>query len=288
MKRFHPVATLILVLISVLIIVPLCYIASISLSSDADIIKYGYQLFPANTSFDAYKFIFAYPEQILQAYLVSIVTTVLGTTFGLCLSTPLAYVLTRKDFRYKKGLNTFVFFPLIFNAGVVPFYLVITQVLGIQNTIFALFIPYGISVWFTFLLKGFMSSMPFELIESAKIDGASELATFFKIILPLNTAGLATVGLFYAFSYWNDWWLAMLFIDNQKLVPIQLYLYQTLNTLDMLLRNLSSGLKIPYDTLPGESVRMAVALLAVWPMLVVFPFVQRFFVKGITLGAVKG
>jgi putative aldouronate transport system permease protein len=287
-KKPHVIITLALLAISLVIVVPILYILAVSLTKDAEIYEFGYRLLPAKPVLDAYRFILTYPKQISSAYLVSIASTTLGTLFGLSLSAPLAYVLTRRDFRYRRGFASYAFFPLIFNGGLVPFYIVITKVLGIQNTILALFVPYGISVWFTFLLRGFMSGLPHEMIEAAKIDGAGEFGIFFKIVLPTNKSGLATIGLFYAFAYWNDWWLPLLFVQKQSLVPIQYYLYQTLDRLDFLLRNLQMGLNVPYESLPNESVRMAVALLAVGPMLFVFPFFQRFFVKGIVVGSLKG
>lgn len=287
-NRGNALCAVALSLIALAIVVPLLYILSVSVSDDSDIVQYGFHLVPKRFSLAAFRFVLAYPKQIANAYLVSIASTTLGTLFGLALSAPLAYVLTRRDFRFRRGLTSYTFFPLLFNGGLVPFYIVITKVLGIQNTLLALFVPYGVSVWFTFLLRGFMSGFPFEIIESAKVDGANEFQTFFRIVLPTNKAGLATIGLFYAFAYWNDWWLPLLFINKQSLVPIQYYLYQTLDRLDFLLRNLSMGLNVPYQTLPNESARMAIALLAIAPMLVIFPFFQRFFVKGIVVGSVKG
>jgi putative aldouronate transport system permease protein len=228
------------------------------------------------------------PAQIVNAYMVSVGVTVMGTLFGLTLSTMLAYVMSRRDYKWRMAITRYTLIPLFFNAGVVPLYLIVTRAFHLGDTIWALFLPYGISVWFTFLMRGFMSDLPFELIESAKMDGANEYRAFFFIVVPIIKPALATIGLFYAFAYWNDWWLPMLFINRSNLAPLQYLLYRTLNNLDFILRNISTVANMSRVEIPGEATRMAVAVLAAAPMMIVFPFFQRFFVKGITMGSVKG
>lgn len=275
-------------LMSLTILLPLMYVLSISLSSDSAIVEYGYRLVPVGFSTQAYRYLLSAPGQILRAYWVSIAATTCGTLLGLFLTTTLAYVMTRKDYVLSRFTTFFVFFTMLFTGGVVPTYMVMKSVLGLGNSFFALFIPYSVSAWFTLLMKGFMQSVPFDIIESGKIDGAGEMRVFLQLVLPLVKPALATIGLFYVFLYWNDWWLAMLYMNTEAYVPIQYLLYRMLNNLDFILRNLSSSLSVDISSLPGEAVRMAVALLAAGPMLLVFPFFQRYFVKGITVGSIKG
>jgi putative aldouronate transport system permease protein len=279
---------ILLIFVCLLIVIPVLYIVSVSLSLDSDIVEHGYQLIPDHFSLAAYRYYLRVPAQIINAYLVSIAVTVMGTLFGLTLSTMLAYVMSRRDYKWRMAITRYTLIPLFFNAGVVPLYLIVTRVFHLGDTIWALFLPYGISVWFTFLMRGFMSDLPFELIESAKMDGANEYRAFFFIVVPIVKPALATIGLFYAFAYWNDWWLPMLFINRSNLIPLQFLLYRTLNNLDFILRNISMVANMNRVEIPGEATRMAVAVLAAAPMMIVFPFFQRFFVKGITMGSVKG
>lgn len=274
--------------LSILFIYPMLYVISVSLSFDGDIAKYGYKLIPERITFVAYSYIFQTPKALLQSYMVTIFVTVVGTVLSLILTSSLAYIMTRKDYRYSRITGYFVFFTLLFNAGLVPSYIVMTSVLHLQDTIWALILPYGVSAWFTMLMKGFMDGLPFEIIESAKIDGSSELSTFVRIVLPLSKPALATVGLFYALAYWNDWWLAMLYIHNENLIPLQYYLQRIMSNIEFLTKNMQAGISIDMSAIPAESSRMGIAILAAGPMLFAFPFFQKYLIKGLTVGAVKG
>lgn len=287
-RRQNLLINAIFIVISACVIIPLIYVISISLSTSGDIVKYGYRIVPVRFDLTAYQYLFQVPKQIITGYKISIIVTLMGTALGLALSASIAYVMTRRDYRYRKITSFYVFFTMLFNGGLVPFYMVMTKMLHVQNTIFALVIPYSINAWFTMLMKGFMQTIPFDIVESAKIDGSSEFRTFIRIILPLSAPALATVGLFYAFAYWNDWWLAMLFIDKESLVPLQFMLYRTMNNLAYLLSTVSTVMNIDLSKIPGESIRMAMAVLAAGPMLIIFPFFQKNFVKGLTVGSVKG
>ncbi len=278
----------ILTIISVLTLLPLVYLVSVSFSTDAGIASYGYTLIPKSFTLEGYKYIFKVPGPIITGYMVSVTVTVLGTVLGLALSSTLAYVMARKDYRYSKATSFYVFFTMLFNGGLVPTYIVMTKLLHVQNTIWGLIIPYSISPWFTMIMKGFMETLPFEIVESAKIDGAGEFKTFVRIILPVAKPAIATVGLFYAFAYWNDWWLAMLYISKESLIPLQFLLYRTLSNLSYILNNMSSLLNVNMSNIPSESVRMGMAVIAAGPMLILFPFFQKHFVKGLTVGSVKG
>ncbi len=278
---------LVLTLISATIIIPLIYMISISFSSDASVIEYGYTLIPKDFTLEAYRQAFAVPEMISRAYGVTAFVTVVGTTCSLFITAGIAYVVSRKDYAYRKITSIFLFFPLLFNGGMVSQYLVNTQIFHLNDTIWALILPYGINVWFAFMMKGFMTNIPFELIEAAKIDGANEYRTFFVIILPLCKSALATIGLFYAFAFWNDWWLAMMYITDLKLVPLQYMLQRIMQNIEFYTKLMPPGVGTNI-AIPIEGMRMALALIAAGPMLLVFPFFQKYFVKGIAVGSVKG
>jgi putative aldouronate transport system permease protein len=274
----------VLMVLSLLFILPLVLIISASFSSESAIATHGYSPIPRDFTLFAYKYILENPSQILQAYGVTLVVTVVGSSVGLLAMALLAYPLSRRDFGLRKPLSFFVFFTLLFNGGLVPFYILVTQYLHLQDTLLALILPYLIVPWFVLLLRTFFAGLPAELIEAAKIDGAGEWRVFFAIVLPLSTPALATVGLFSALQYWNDWWLGLLFINNAHLVPLQYLLYKLSTNIDFLASNpMTVGVAIPVQT-----TRMAMAVLAVAPITVAFLFFQRFFVRGITLGGLKG
>ena len=279
---------LVMSLLSLLILLPLLYIIAISFTSDAEIVENGYRLLPEHINFDAYKQIFSTGQTIVRAYGVTIFVTVVGTAMSLFLTTTIAYVVSRRDFPYRRFYSLFLLMPLLFNGGMVASYIINSQLLHLNDKIWALILPYGVNVWYAFMMKGFLSNLPFELVESAQIDGAGEFRTFFQIILPLCKASLATIGLFYAFAFWNDWWLAMLYITDLKLMPLQQLLQRIMTTAEFYTSTLPAGMTVAGGSIPLESLRMALAVIAVGPMLIVFPFFQKYFVKGVTVGSVKG
>ena len=282
------VMNLFFIIISVIFIVPLLYIISISFTSNSDIVAHGFRLIPGNPSFVAYNYILTNISMILNAYLISIIVTVAGTLCSLLFTSMLAYVISRKDFALSKYITRYVLFPMLFNGGMVTWYILITQYLHLKNNLFVLILPYVIVPWHVILMRSFMMDLPQALFEAAKIDGASEIGIFFRIVLPLSKPALATVGIFCAFIYWNDWWLSMLYIDSQKLVPIQLLLYRIMKNVEFMAQNADKALGLSIKDLPTEPARMAVCILAAGPMMIVFPFFQKYFVKGLTLGSVKG
>lgn len=288
-KKTHTIFFVtILTILSLIILVPMLYVLSVSFSTDEEIVEAGYQLIPKTFSLNAYQQIFATSSIIFNAYAVTIFVTVVGTIMSLYLTTTIAYAASRKDFKYRKFLNMFLLFPLLFNGGMVSSFIVNTQILHLDNKIWALILPYGVNVWYAFMMKGFLSNLPFELIEAAHIDGAGEYQVFFKIILPISTAALATIGLFYAFAFWNDWWLAMLYINKNELMPLQQLLQRMLSNIEFYLSMMPAGMKESMGSIPVESTRMALTVIVVGPMLLVFPFFQKYFVKGVTVGSVKG
>ena len=275
---------LLLFALSLAFLLPLVLIISASFSSENAIARDGYGILPQDFTLFAYRYVLQNPSQILQAYGVTILVTLVGSSASLLVMSMLAYPLSRRDFTLRKPLSFFVFFTLLFSGGLVPFYILVTQYLHLQDTLLALILPYLVVPWFVLLLSTYFGTLPGELFEAAKIDGAGEWRVFFQMVLPLSTPALATVGLFSALQYWNDWWLGLLFINNVHLVPLQYLLYQLSTNISFLATNpMTSGVAIP-----AQTARMAMAVLAVGPIAIAFLFVQRFFVRGITLGGLKG
>ena len=280
---------LVFILFSLACIIPLVSIISISLSNETDIIKNGYSLFPRVFDISAYAYILYKPIQIINAFKVSIIVSILGTFISLIVTAGIAYTLSRHDYKFKNPLSFYVFFTMMFNGGLVPTYILLSNYLHLQNTIWVLILPYIAAPWFILLLRSFMQKIPYDIIESCMMDGASEFRIFFQIILPLAKPGLATIALFTILQYWNDWFLSLLYIDKESLVPLQYMLYRMMNNIAFLT---SSSNQMPpgfkNGGIPSESARMAMAILAAGPMLAVFPFFQQYFVRGLTVGAVKG
>lgn len=279
----------ILILICLICVIPIITVVSISFSSDMAIIKDGYGVLPKDFSLDAYKYALKDIEAILRSYGVSIFVTVTGCVFGLAFNAMIAYVLSRKDYRYRKQLTIFLIIPMVLNGGLVPTYIWISKYLHLKNTIWVMILPMLIVPWFIILLRTFFSQIPSSLLEAATVDGASELTIFVKIILPLAKPALATVGMFITLNYWNDWFLPLMYIDNSELYNLQYRLYLMMRDVQEMIRNsASSGMGIGIADLPTESMRMAMCVIAAGPMLMIFPFFQKYFVKGLTVGGVKG
>lgn len=280
---------LLFILFGISCIIPLVSVISISLSSETEIIKNGYSLIPRLMNLSAYSYILYRPIQLLNAFKISLIVSILGTIVSLLVTAGISYVLSREDYKYKSPLSFYVFFTMLFNGGLVPTYILISKYLHLKDTIWVLILPYLAVPWFILVLRSFMQKIPHSIIESCMIDGASELRIFFQIILPLAKPGLATVGLFILLQYWNDWWLSLLYIETESLVPLQYMLYRMINNIEYLTSSsnmMPPGMKTA--VIPSETARMAMAILASGPMLAVFPFFQKYFVRGLTVGAVKG
>lgn len=277
----------IVLLIVVVCFTPFWLILMGSLSNEMDVVMNGYSLWPKHFSIDAYKMVFQVPTRILQGYQVSITITFVGTALALFFSTMAAFVLMRKDFKYRNALAMYLYFPSIFSGGLLPSYLLMVKYLGLKNNIWALILPGMVSAWNIFLLRNFMSDIPDSLMESAKLDGASDFQIFWRIYLPLSKAGLATIGLFTALGYWNSWSGAMLYIDRPELYPLQYLLYSILSNAQGL-KEMAAASGVVVQNMPSETYKMAMAMVTTGPILLLYPFVQRYFVKGITVGSVKG
>ena len=279
------------ILLSAMAIIPVIFVFIISISSEQSIREVGYSFLPSSLSNSAYMFLWNERGTILQALLISVVVTVGGTLLGLALTTTMGYVLSRPAFKLKGFYTWVVFIPMIFNGGMVASYVVNANILGLKNTLWALIMPLAVSSFNIIVCKTFFrSTIPDSIIESAKIDGASQLRIFGMIVLPISKPVLATIGLFLTFGYWNDWFQSSLYISNANLVSLQALLNNMMKSLDYIARNPSAGLSLQQyrNQMPSESVRMAIAVVIVVPIACAYPFFQKYFISGLTIGAVKG
>lgn len=277
-----------LTLLALFCIFPFLLVISSSLTEESTIIKEGFQLFPADFSVEAYSLLFKYPTEMLKAYGITISVTLLGTLSGLFLTAMTAYVLSRKDFKWRSQFSFFFFFTTLFSGGLVPWYLLIVNYLNLKDTLVVLILPMLMNVFYIIVMKSFMSSIPEAIIESAKIDGAGDFQIFVRFILPLSKPALATIGLFIALAYWNDWYNALLFISKSDLMPLQYYLYRLLGNMDGMRKAMMESGAVVTSDIPSESLKMAMTIVATGPILLAYPFIQRYFVQGLTIGAVKG
>ncbi|WAM35722.1 carbohydrate ABC transporter permease [Caldicellulosiruptor acetigenus] len=273
-------------------LVPLWAVISISLSDDNKIRQIGYRLWPVKLSLKSYEFVLAQGAAIVHAYGLTIFVTIVGTILSVLVVSMYAYILFRKDFKYRKFFTFFGFFTMLINAGLVPWYIVCVNVLRLKDTIYALILPYVMNMWYVLIFRTYLSmSLPDSIIESAKIDGAGEFTTFFRIVVPLVKPGLATIALFAAITYWNDWWLPFMLVESEKLYNLQYLMYrvqQKIQYLAEIASKISLVSESPLKDLPAESARMAMAVLGMGPIVLAYPFFQRYFVKGLTIGAIKG
>ncbi len=285
---FHVIFTL----LALVCLVPVLVVLSVSLSSEDSIRNTGYHLFPMVLSGEAYDYIIQQGTMITKALGISIFVTVVGTVLGVLLTASMGYVISRPNYKLKGFLTMVVFIPMVFNGGLVSSYYINANLLGLKDTVWALILPLAVSSFNVIICKTFfISTIPDGLIESAEIDGASQLRTFFSIVLPISLPLLATIGLFLCFGYWNDWFQSMLYINNQDLYSLQALLNSLMSNVDALAKN-ASTMGISYATLvatmPKESARMAVAIIIVLPVAAAYPFFQKYFISGLTVGAVKG
>lgn len=268
-------------------LLPFLLVFSGSLTPEADIYTEGYKLIPSRISGDAYRLLFRSPDSIGRAYLVSTGVTLAGTLSSLLVTSLTAYVLYRKDFRYRNVFALFVYFTSIFTGGLVPTYIWMVNVLNLKNTYLALIMPTFLTSWNILLMRNFMRSIPDEVVESAKIDGANDFVIFARLIIPLAIPGLVTIGLFISLHYWNDWVQARLYIERPEMFTLPYLLYNTVNRFDALAR-IVAGTGIPVRDLPLQSLKLAIAIVSIGPIVFLFPAIQKYFIKGLTIGAVKG
>lgn len=282
----------ILIMVCVSVAIPFVLIIMGSLTDERSLTTQGISFVPSQISTAAYEFVFKFPGALLRSYAVTAVVTCIGTVASLLLTTMLAYVISRRDYALSRVTTFVVFFTLLFNGGLVPFFILITRYLHLGNTIWAMIVP-GLVTPFTVLIaKGYMSRLNFEVIEAAKVDGAGEYRIFFLIVLPMMRPALATLGVLISFAYWNEYFNALLFVSNSNLYPLQLFIYNLGSELDFLqahpaqaqyLLGLHSAASVPYI-----SAELAMTALAVAPFIVIFSFLQRYFREGLTVGSLKG
>ncbi len=279
------------IILAAICIVPVIFVFMISISSEASIAEFGYRFWPDSFSADAYLFMWNERAQIFRALFISVSVTVAGTVLGLILTTTMGYVLSRPGYKLKKFFTWVIFIPMIFNGGMVANYVVVANLLGWRNTFLVLTVPLAVSSFNIVITRTFFrTTIPDSIIESAEIDGASQLQTFIKIVMPISKPVLATIGLFLAFGYWNDWFQASLYISNENLVGLQAMLNNIMKSIEYFASHPELGVSLTQykQSMPSETVRMAIAILIVVPIACVYPFFQRYFISGLTVGAVKG
>lgn len=284
---FTAISAIFILTITIICILPFIMVVSGSLSSQDSIVKYGFSFWPREFSLDAYRVAFYHPEAILQAYGVTIFVTVMGSGLGLFITAMTGYVLTRKDFEWRNKFSFFFYFTTLFSGGIVPWYILCVKYLKFNDNYLGLIVPFLLNVFYILVMKSFMASIPEAITESAKIDGAGDFLIFRKLILPLAKPALATIGLFITLNYWNDWFLAFMFIQDPQKYPLQYYLYKIVSGAQAL-SNLSNSIAGDKVIAPTESLKLAMTVIAIGPIVFAYPFVQKYFIKGLTIGSVKG
>lgn len=281
------------IILSLSFILPFCLIIGISLSHEADLSQFGYRLIPKKIVFTAYQYVFANPKSIRDAYIVTAAQSFIGTALSVLVMSLCAYPLAIKNYKLRGVTTFFIFFTMLFSGGLIPSYILNTQYLHMKDTFWIYIFP-GLANGFQIIVfRTFFQDLPPSLIESAKIDGASELRVFFQIIYPLSTPVLATIALFNVLDRWNVWYTTMIYINNQKLYTLQ-YLLQRILLEAEFIKNLTRDLPVTISQqhtavgAPTESMKFAMCVVAAGPMLLIFPFFQKYFASGLTVGAVKG
>ena len=269
-------------------IMPILTLVSSSFTDETALIQNGYSILPSEFSLKAYETALRNPIQMIRAYGVTILVCAVSTAMSTLIMALLAYPLSRSNFLWKRQLNFMVYFTMLFNGGMVPTYLLISNVLKINNTIWALILPGLVSGYYVMVIRTSYASLPNELIEAAKMDGAKELFICFKIVMPLNKASLASVAFLFLVARWNNWESTMLYIRNPNLYSLQYLVQKLLREVDALKNFADVGMVTAGEVIPSETLRIAVAVLAAAPVLCIFPFFQKYFTKGMTIGGVKG
>ncbi|MCD8336475.1 MAG: carbohydrate ABC transporter permease [Lachnospiraceae bacterium] len=268
-------------------VVPFYLVIVASFTSNSSLIRNGYPLILTEIDLQSYLLCLKNPTAILRSYGTTIGVTLVGTFCSVIMATMTGYVLSRKDFPWRNKISFFFFFTTLFNGGLVPWYMLCVRYLKFKNSYFGLILPLMFSVWNMIIAKSFMAGIPSEITESAKIDGANDMVIYVKLILPLTKPLIATLGLFSALAYWNDWYNCMLYITNEDMFTLQYYLQRVLGSAEAM-RIVAEKSGIALTSIPLEGMKMAMTVIATGPIVLLYPFVQRYFVKGLTIGAVKG
>ena len=290
--RFQLLCHIIMGIAAVVTILPLILLFISSITANKDITLYGYSFVPKHLSMEAYSYIWNERMQIFRAYFITVFVTAVGTGVGLSISVLYAYALSKPYFPGKKFFSFFILFTMLFNGGLVPSYIMYTRYLHMKNTILALIIPGLLMNAFNVILirSYFQNNVPLSLVEAAQIDGASEFQVVLKVVLPMSKPIIATIGLFIGLGYWNDWMNGLYYVTDSKLFSVQQLLNNMIKNIEFLSKNANSNINLSSigGGIPQETVRMAIAIVGLLPILVVFPFMQKYFIKGISVGAVKG
>lgn len=286
-KLLSAISHLFVLMFALICLYPLLLVLAVSFSDETVVLREGYSIIPKEFSFDTYQYIFASSgSKILRSYGVTIFVTTVGTALSLIVTSMISFAISIKSLRYRNVIAFLCNFTIVFSAGLIPWYMVCVNVLGLKNSLLALILPNAFSVWNMFLMRTYFSNISQSLYEAARLDGAGYFTIYRKIAMPLCKTALLTIGLMYALQYWNDWWNALMFIDQKELFPLQYYLYNILSNVNAI----SSG-RLPASVagmkLPAETVKMAVTIITIGPIIFLYPFVQKYFVQGIMTGAVK-
>lgn len=285
-RIFLGIAYLLVGLFACLAILPFYILVVNSFASEHSILTRGYLLFPREISWKGYELVFQNPAKIFRSYGITILVTGVGTLISLFISSMSAYVLFRKDVKYRNQLAFFLYFTTLFNGGLMSYYLIVSQYLHLKNTLSVLLLVPMFNVLNILILRNFLrGSIPEEMIEAGKIDGAGDFGIYLRIVLPLFKPALAAIGMLTALNYWNDWWTAMIFVEREGLWPMQYVLYQILSSVNIASNMLNN---VAMVDLPKESLKLAMTVISIGPIIFLYPFVQKYFVRGITLGAIKG
>ncbi|MCR1842197.1 carbohydrate ABC transporter permease [Murimonas intestini] len=287
---FQIFAHVFMIILGITVVFPMALLIMSSISSEADIIKYGYTIFPKNIDFTSYKFIFG-EGSIFHSYMVTVFVTIVGTVLSVIVTTMVSYILTVPGLPGKRILSFFILFTMLFSGGLVPSYMMWSNIFHIKNTIWALLLPFLLCSAFHIMITRtyFQNNIPKEVLESARIDGMSEFGIFFKIVLPLSVPIIATIGFMNALMYWNDWKNSLYFITDKNLVGVQALLNNMLTNVQYLAQSMdASSIATDMANIPTLGIRMAVAVVGMLPMIALYPFFQKYYMKGLTIGAVKG
>ena len=290
--RANILLNIMFLILALICVIPAVLVVSISFSAEQSITDYGYRLIPKIISLDGYGYLLKQGALIIRALGVSLFVTIVGTALGTLLTTLMGYVLSRPDYKLNGFLTMLVFIPMVFNGGLVSTYFIVSQFLHLKNTLWALILPLSVSSFNVVICRTFFkTTIPEELIESAKMDGATQFKIFFQIVLPISLPVIATIGLFLCFTYWNDWYQSMLYIDNQRLYSLQALLNAIMTNINMLAQNaatMGASMADMVANMPKEAARMAIVVIIVLPIACAYPVFQKYFISGLTVGAVKG
>lgn len=282
------VVGLLIVLFCALCVIPFIVAISASFSDERMLLRSGYGFLPRGFSLQAYNMLFS-TSQIFDSYKVSIFVTVAGTILSMIVTAMMAYPLSVKKLKYRGAISFFAYFTMLFNGGLVPTYMLISKYLGMRDTVWVMILPVLVNPWNLFLLRNFFSAIPAELHESARIDGANDVRILWQIILPVSLPALATVALFYGVAYWNQWYNAMLYIEDSKLFPLQYLIMRMMRNIELMKQMAGqAGFAVDMSSMPSTTSKMATAIVTIGPIIVAYPFAQKYFTSGLIVGSVKG